>query len=351
MKYLLLALLLMECSGSHLLRQYNYSTGIFYYLYLNRDEGTVNSPMTVPSPGSCFDLFGRGGGCRDTYYYHLDTKIVGTYMPEATVSISSADPSEDLRTRADIPYTVTLSLQKNLTYPYADAPEDDTNMTGLFVRYGENYPEGTYRIEQSNIRRPYEIESYTMSEGETSITVYNSILPSNYTKATGEETFAIYSEPIPADRCQRNEIIRSILDSKTIKIWPVAEATIGGVEEGERYIHALPDLQLEFIDLYPNSLTYAQIYEGDEYDLEADNSALELTVVTASVRDYDTIVPQNQSILLQDWDSIIEEDGIYTVEVVTVTPFNNGQPERLAAVTFEVDQEVSVRGSMTTSEK
>ena len=354
LRLLFLPLLLLSLAPGNYLVQYNYSTDVTYVMSLSsRDSsGSVSSPLPVPSPGACFDLYAAGGGCRDNYLYHLDTKVIGTYMPTASVSIASQDPSADLRTRADIPYTVTLSLQKDLDYPYADRPDDDSTTTAMFTRYGENYPEGTYRIEQSNSRNIYEIESYEMVEGDISVTLYNSILPNNYTKACGEETFAIYSEAIEKENCRREVIIRSVLDSKTIKVWPVAEASIQGVVDGERYIHALPDLSIDMVDLYPDSLTYAQLYAGSVYNAEEDetNSPPAITVLDATVRDYDTVVPQNQSIILKDWDNVIPEDGTYTIEIVTVTPFNNGQPERLTAITFEVDKEVSIRGSMTTSE-
>ena len=51
-----------------------------------------------------------------------------------------------------------------------------------------------------------------------------------------------------------------------------------------------------------------------------------------------------------NWDQYVTEDGIYTLEVNTITPFNNGNPERILAVTFEVDRTIQLVGSTTTSE-
>jgi hypothetical protein len=36
--------------------------------------------------------------------------------------------------------------------------------------------------------------------------------------------------------------------------------------------------------------------------------------------------------------------------VSTITPFNNGQPERLLAFSFDVDRKIEFVGSATTSE-
>jgi len=52
---------------------------------------------------------------------------------------------------------------------------------------------------------------------------------------------------------------------------------------------------------------------------------------------------------LTNLDDFIDKDGIYTIEVVTVTPFNNRQPERLAYASFEIDRTVEVRAGLTTS--
>ena len=41
-----------------------------------------------------------------------------------------------------------------------------------------------------------------------------------------------------------------------------------------------------------------------------------------------------------------ETEGEYTIEVTTVTPFNNGIPERIAAISFTIDRTVKVRGSL-----
>ncbi len=330
--YLFLGSLLSH--GQDLIRQYNYSTGTFRDVYLSNNQGTVLSPMIVPNPGACFDLWARGIH-PDNYYYRLDTKVVGTYLPQASIQITSEDPYPATRTRADRPYDVTMVIS-GLINDDPSAPLASKRV--LYLRHGENYPEGTYRIPMNTSRSVYVLESYDVPNGTHQSTHYNSISPANPTEATGEETYRAYSYPdasIP---------VASILAQQVIQIWPVANAEVSGVTENERFVVRLPELSIKLTALYPDSLTYVQLYQGPKALGRVG------TVLPSTVRDFDADVPQDETILIRDWGEHLQEDGIYTVEVLTVTPFNSGNPERLGAITFEIDREVELRGTVTSSE-
>lgn len=45
----------------------------------------------------------------------------------------------------------------------------------------------------------------------------------------------------------------------------------------------------------------------------------------------------------------IKEDGTYTIEVLTVTPFDERRPERVTYVTFDIDRTIKVRGALSTA--
>jgi hypothetical protein len=47
----------------------------------------------------------------------------------------------------------------------------------------------------------------------------------------------------------------------------------------------------------------------------------------------------------------LEGDGTYTVEVLTVTPFNERKPERVAHVSFTIDRTIEVRGTLAGAER
>ena len=51
-------------------------------------------------------------------------------------------------------------------------------------------------------------------------------------------------------------------------------------------------------------------------------------------------------LVLSDYDSSSTSDGIWTMEILTATPFGI---DRLAHVTFEVDRTLKVNGMVTTS--
>jgi len=61
---------------------------------------------------------------------------------------------------------------------------------------------------------------------------------------------------------------------------------------------------------------------------------------------FDTVVPQDQTIPLGDWSDQLP-DGKYTLEALTITPFNKRRPERLSHVTFVLDCGIHTPGMVT----
>ena len=59
----------------------------------------------------------------------------------------------------------------------------------------------------------------------------------------------------------------------------------------------------------------------------------------------DGSVPQNEVLQVKDLDSVIREDGSWTIEVITVTPFGT---ERLQHLTIAVDRTIRVNGTLNT---
>ena len=49
-------------------------------------------------------------------------------------------------------------------------------------------------------------------------------------------------------------------------------------------------------------------------------------------------------------ESDVTEDGTYTIEVLTVTPFDQRRPERVTYVSFDIDRTIKVNGSLATAE-
>ena len=58
-------------------------------------------------------------------------------------------------------------------------------------------------------------------------------------------------------------------------------------------------------------------------------------------------VPQDRVLRINDWDKALDDDGVWTLEVLHETPFGL---ERLDYVTFGIDRTLEVHGSVTTIE-
>lgn len=352
------ALLVVSASSqtSNYIRQFNYTTGVTRDVELSTDSGTITSPLEIPKQGARFELYAFGVG-NDTSLYNLDTKIVGTYTPNASINIVSTDPHPVTRTRVDIPFQVNISYQHNFEYPpELVTPEEIANYDAFFLHEGENF---STEVPSDQSQR-YAINQYDIEVGDVSEERLSVLDFTDSTKAYGEETFAIKSAITPVVTEE------GILASDSIQIIPLAEAAITGIEDGEKYLFSLADVRIDLKNLYPESHTYVQIYAGEE---EVGTLGTIIPNVYITYSDEAITTPQDSTLILSSWDNVdssnvtfegdaytledgkyILKDRVYTLEVLTKTPFFEA-PERLAHVTFELDKEVTVRASVTTSEK
>jgi hypothetical protein len=156
----------------------------------------------------------------------------------------------------------------------------------------------------------------------------------NRAKVRGEERFTVMSLP-------DYQTSASQLASKFIQIWPVADASIVGLQDGALIRFAMPPFEIHLNDLYPDSETWAQVYPGEA------RLGVEGTVVPGSAVVVKTSVPQDRVLRINDWDRVVGEDGRYTVEILTRTPFGL---DRLDHVTFDVNRTLKVNGNVTTIE-
>lgn len=264
----------------------------------------------------------------------LAERTVGTYIPQATIVLGSEDPHHPPRVRADRPYQAVFRIGK-LPPPEQQLPDGAPRVVSveqgyklyhptLFLPAGNGAGEGLYSTGVELSRN-----------GAFSLTpVYQQLPGGLATRSTGEETFTAYV------RTGTNQ--RAAVASATIQVWPVARAEIRNIPTPARYQNIPANIQLSLVDLYPDSVTYARIYPGPQR-LGADASVIGSTVIS-----YDTYNPQGAVIPVNGLEPFLENDGLYTIEVVTVTPYNNRQPERLAWASFEVDRTIEVNASVNT---
>ena len=198
----------------------------------------------------------------------------------------------------------------------------------LHVAYPDGAGQGSYA------------ESYEFNRNGdfTDTTVYQSLPAARPTKAIGEETFTA-RVPMGSTGAQ------VAIASGTIQIWPVSEAVVENIVPSKRYIAVPPDARVVLTDLYPDSVTYAQIYSGEPALGRVGK------VIGSSVVSYNTYAPQNAVVPLSVTDAELGADGVYTIEILTTTPFNHREPERVAYVSFELDRTIEIHGTLVNSEK
>ena len=265
----------------------------------------------------------------------LAEKTIGAFIPEARISLTSADPYFPPRTRADQPYSATVVVGR--------LPNDSTDLP-------ENIPTEvtmarTYKLYDRTLHIPAENgtgqgtydQGFEFNKNGTFTLpgIYQNLPGDSPTKAIGEESFT-GSVKLGGSR--------ATVGSSTIQIWPVCDARIEGIEAGKTYQEAPPAARVELTDLYPDSVTYAQIYRGPP---SLGTTGYKLPSSAFSIN---TFAPQNAVLPLADLSDGFGEDGTYTIEVLTITPFNHRQPERIAHLSFELKRTISVRAMSTTME-
>jgi len=303
---------------------------VIYDMSVTSNEGSVTSkPLTADS--AVFQLYTTVAGTNNTTTLKkLDEKTVGTFLPQVTVTALSEDPYYPPRTRADKPYgmRITIAGMSNAaTVPDYLKKVQVGRSYKLYnpTTYAATGTAGTYA------------DSFLFHENGTFTdnAILQRLPAQRPTKAVGEESFTVYMHPDAG-------AVQSELAKATVTIWPVAEGAIQGIQEGKVYNDAPQEGSITLRDLYPKSVTYAQIYKGKQ----AIGSVG--VPVPSTVLSYNTHAPQNAQLALSGLGALLTDDGDYTIEVLTITPFNGGAPELLANVSFVLKRTIRTNGAFMT---
>jgi len=264
----------------------------------------------------------------------IDEITVGSHLPEATLKLRSEDPYQPPRTRADRPFAMDLSIRK--------LAEPGNPLGGI----SKVKLERDFKFYHPDLHVPYpngagqgsydEIFEFTKNGDFSDPEIYQLLPAQSPTKACGEETF---TARVPLGGSGREAAVAS----STIQVWPVCDAVIENLESGKRYSGVPQQARVVCNELYPDSVTYAQIYKGQPV------LGTQGQILGSSVVSFNTYDPQDAVVPLTLSENDIKEDGTYTIEVLTVTPFDERRPERLAYVTFEIDRTIKVNGTLTTA--
>ena len=315
---------------ANFIRQKQQPTGVIWDMPVNT-AGENLSPLAINPGGAQFELWTVNNVTAKDYL--LESRYVGAYVPMANVTITSEDPYAVIpRTRADRPFTVSVQMDGLITGD-PNAPEAATMVN--FLRHVQSY--GTSGTGSGLDRSQATLlmnEDITTNGTHTYSFAINSVPGANRAKIRGEERFSVFSLPdYQAPEMQ--------LSSQFIQIWPVADASIAGMTPGQVVRFQAPALTLTLNDLYPDSHTYAQVYKGSP---QLGKSG---TIVPGSSIVINDTVPQSRVLSLVNYDSAFTDDGTWTMEILTKTPFGL---ERLSYVSFSLDRTIQMKGSVTTIE-
>jgi len=315
---------------TNFIRQKQLPSGVQWDMPVN-SMGEDQSPMAINPGGAQFELWTVNGITSADYL--LDSRYVGAYVPVATVAITSEDPYDVIpRTRADRPFNVTVMVD-GLQLGNPEAPEAATKVQ--FLRHVQSYGTGGTGFGIDRTAATLKSQTYIETNG-TEILNYsiNSVPGADRTKVRGEERFSVFSlEDYQAPESQ--------LASQFIQIWPIADGSLSGITSGELIRFKLPTVTLTLNDLYPDSHTYAQVYKGGPQLGKTGK------IIPGSSLVVNDTVPQSRVLTLVDYDDAFDEDGQWTMELVTKTPFGL---ERLSYVSFNLDRTIEFNGSITSQE-
>jgi len=299
------------------------------------DEGEQMSPLEINPGGARFELWTVMNNPLTQFL--LDHKYVSADTPIAEVVIVSEDPYTVIpRTRADRPFDVWVKTDGIHNHEDAAASLRAVRLMRHVQSYGiDGTGDHIDRNQASLLQEVFldDSQTYHFSFPVTAIP------GEDRTKVRGEERFSVFSI---AD----TQSPSSQLASMYVQVWPVANGSISGITNGETLRFNTPQVTFTYEDLYPSSISFAYIYPGPA--TPGDSLNLDAKVILGSgpgPRYQGT--PFDDTQVLNNWDIHIDQDGEWTIELRTQTPFGI---DRLAYVTFNINRSIEVQGSVTTSE-
>jgi hypothetical protein len=308
------------------IRQTQQETGVVWSMPVD-SKGSAASPLVLEGKGSAFQLWTVDQATAQDYL--LDQKLVGAYLPVASVAVTTLDTTGKVpRTRADQPFTVTYQISGLL----AGAGLPDAATRVLMEHHAVAYPDGKTSIPLTTALSGKPADSAYIATNGTAMLSFpvTTVKAKDPTNASGEEHFVIHA-------LSDGTLSQTQIASALVQIWPVASGSISGVTNGQVIRYNAPPLTMTLKDLYPSSYTWLQVYPG-EPKLNSEGVSVEGSQL---VLDQD--IPHSDILSVSRYDKAFPEDGTYTIELLTETPFGI---DRLHYVTVKVDRTLQIRAQM-----
>lgn len=319
--------------------------------------GEFLSSLPLTPGGAHYALYDGTNPCEP-----LDEKWVGVFLPKPRIYIETEDESWPTpRTRADKPFWARIEMSGLLVSTEANPVPIEATRAQAFIGY--RYPKN--RTTFVNNSDPVVVKTFAITSNTRPgmpITMVDPVskkenvytqIPLNLNgtvlppfRQMGEEYVEVWAKP-------DNNVCTRMLDRNAVQIWPVATISVLGIADNQKIIKSMPAVTFAMKELYPKSKTWVQIYSGAPVQISPLYPVAKAgTPIEGSVFECDQPTPQEWTFNLtpQVFNKYIPADGVYTMEVVTSTPFNEGRPERLLYVTFQVSRTVKVHGSVTGGE-
>ncbi len=300
-------------------------------------EGQCLSEEGVGPDGSNFELWSVHIDTANDYL--LDEQYVSSFLPNAQIAITSADPYSLIpRTRVDQPFTVSI-LVSGLDDGTSGIPPDEIPEAAKkvgFLREGMVYPAGSHTGEGSGITPSVISEGFIETNGQTVLDYPITALSGpDLTELEGEEIFTVSSlASFGSDA--------SVLDSKRIQIWPIASGSLSGLDPNTRYLE-LPPIGVTLHNLYPSSATYVRAYHG-----APDPAPTESFMLLGSYVLVNDSVPQERSLTIDEIDEYFIKEGPYTLEIIHETPFGVDLLQQFYPL--QVDRTIEMKASLFSDE-
>ncbi|MGJ8724644.1 MAG: hypothetical protein ACSHYB_08815 [Roseibacillus sp.] len=312
-------------------------------------EGQGLSAAPVPEGGSEFILRAVRQTDSGMEEVIIDRETVGSYMPSGELTITTEDPYSGPipRTRIDRGFTLAYEVD-GIVQESASSDVPLAARQVLLDHEVANYDVGTIQTPLLGAVISVVVEDVfgellpavnfdqrmITSNGLQNLSFSASnIAGDNVYQDAGVETFRLYALP-------DGEIAQLQLDEVKVQVWPMTEAEMTGVEMHETYT-TIPEIAVELSNLYPDSTTWVQLYLGEHEPGTEGEMVNESTIVVEDV------LPRSTRLVFRDLPQYFTENGLWTLEVLTETPFGIEILDYTTLdVALDVDKDtIKVRGS------